>query len=305
MAEVYIKNLGFAAGTPKSLEQLKADGALSGEIDFYRKQGYEQATVIEDAPMDFIEKNVPLSKDVDMLLYNTTFPRGILAKTDPKDNIPLVEKHMVYAGMKYLIKKERPELPYTGTAQQGCSGLLGAIDIAWMRVAAERNKKILCLSDDILPPGVFRSMEKSNMLLSDTVSYAEITSEPSRYRILNMTQGSIIQHHFLQIARDTELLLKTLCAGFADLQEIENILFPNHWRSVWASMMTRLKLSCRFEPCTIQTLAHGLSGDIAANLALYEEHGYITAGKKQIILAYGYGGHIRGMLIEAMEDRII
>ena len=96
------------------------------------------------------------------------------------------------------------------------------------------------------------------------------------------------------------MLLKDLCSGYCSISELENLIFPNHWRGIWSSFVQHNHLECRYEESTTAELAHGLSADIPGNILLYEKNGRFTKGRKQAVVSYGYGGHLRAMLFEAV-----
>ncbi len=294
MAEVYLGKFDYLTGIPKSLMTLSSEGEIGKESTYLETEGYRQACVAAESGAELIKNNFNLPDSSDFLLYYTTFPSvGNIAKNPS-------EFQLQYAAETYLKNCGRTDLGYMGVAQQGCTGLLSSIDIALMRIKMGKSRHICCICDDVLPKGGRRDIKSGKMLLSDTVSYAEITAEPSEFQILNVMELSVIEKNFLGIAACTEKLLKVLCEGFTKVKQLENILFPNHWRTAWSSFIRHNRLDCRFEPCTIETIAHGLSADGISNIRLYDEKKWFTPGRKQVVISYGYGGHLRAMLFEKL-----
>jgi len=188
---------------------------------------------------------------------------------------------------------------YVGFSQQGCSGLFSIIDTARSRIETNKNHTILCISDDMLPENCYYEREKEKMLCSDTISFAEVTCEPSLYKIIDMLVINVLNCGFFEMLTKINKLIRDICEkNNILLSALENVIFPNFWRTTWASVINCIGLQCRYEPCTIDTLAHGFSADMVCNLELYEKNEYITVGNYQLVIGFGYGTHLHAMLIE-------
>lgn len=298
MADVYIRNMGFLTGEAGSIKELSAAGLISGDSGYLEAEGYSQACISKICGTEFIKQRIAIPAQTEALIYCTTFPGDgcISCNGDAKKT----EEKLLYAAEDYLKSNGREDVSYVGITQQGCTGLISTADLAYMKIRLGRNKNVFCVCDDVLPKGSLRDIRVGKMLLSDTVSYMELTSEPSKFIVLNILEKSVIGKSFFQIAAYTEMLLKDLCSGFCSINELENLIFPNHWRGIWNSFAQHNHLGCRYKESTIAELAHGLSADIPSNILLYEKNGCFTGGRKQAVISYGYGGHLRAMLFEAV-----
>lgn len=296
MPDIYLSGLGFACGREKSLEELAADGNISRMQDFFRTEGYRQAYIVEEDRLDFINRALDIPEEAETLIYNRTFLELPSATPSPADEDP--EKYLLYGGEQLLQAQGRTEMTYLGLGQQGCTGFLSAVQTGVMRVSCGLNCCVYCVSDDILPPGIFHDVPLAKMLLSDTLSYGTVSTRPGGWKILNGREKSVLGKNFFGIVADTKVLIESLCQGFLAPKAVENIILPNHWRAAWASFLDRYQLpGCR--DSTIDLLAHGLSADGISNLKFCENQGRISPGGVQLIVACGYGGHLRGLLLQA------
>ncbi len=294
LADVYLKDFGYFKGKSMKISQLVSEKHIRNDTEYLYAEGYEEAAVADEPPIEFIEKNINIPHESELLIYNVTFPSNTIYCTEKGD----AEANLFYSGEKLITDKKRTDMRYIGISQQGCTGLMSAVDIGSARILMKRNRNVICISNDILPKGIYRDMKKQKMLLSDTVSYVELSAEPAPYRLLKAADKSVAAADFFGIAAATEALIAELCDGFTVPNKLENIIFPNHWLKVWRSFLLRSKYKSRFTDSSIKTLAHGLSADGICNLLLAEERGCITSGEKQAVISYGYGGHLRGLLIE-------
>lgn len=302
MAEVYLDNPGFITGAPKTVEELAEEGYIACDPGMLRAEGFDKARVMGGDDRARAFGLIPVGPEVDRIFYCNVFPRNaVKGPCPPEDSRYCMDGFMDYSCMEFLKEKEREGIPYTGICQKGCCGLLAAADLAKDKVALGKNRRILCVSDDILPENCLYEREREKMLFSDSVSYVEVTCRPGRYRIAETTEINLLGSGFFETAIRTEELIRTVCRDHAALSEIENILFPNYWRGTWDAVIRRLGIGCRYRPGTMGEMAHGMSSDVISTLQLYEKEGFVTPGKYQVFLSMGYGGHAYGMLVQRCE----
>lgn len=296
MPDAYLNTYGVFSGKAYSLSELYSERMMLSSPDVMRAEGYSSARIMEQSCIEILENNLIIPECTDLLIINNTYPAEGLIDLDSKNhNMP------EYLACELLVRKFRKDVPYIGLGQQGCTGIISAMDIACLRVKSGRNKCVLCVSSDILPKGSRRDVMDTRMLMSDTISFAVVTEKTTRFKIIATAEKSVIGSNFFMLARDGYELLKTLCGEECELEQLENIIFPNHWRGAWSSLMKRYRLNAEFMPCTIEEYAHGFSADVFLNLELFDREGRLSPGKRTAILSYGYGGHLRGILIEVQS----
>ena len=160
MADVYLKDFGYFKGKSMKISQLVSEKHIRNDTEYLYAEGYEEAAVADEPPIEFIEKNINIPHESELLIYNVTFPSNTIHCTEKGD----AEANLFYSGEKLITDKKRTDMRYIGISQQGCTGLMSAVDIGSARILLKRNRNVICISNDILPKGIYRDMKKQKML---------------------------------------------------------------------------------------------------------------------------------------------
>lgn len=298
MDKIYFGNINFITGESKKLDQLQEENLISCDIDKLKKEGYESACITQKNHLEMLYEIVDINTNTDLILYYNIFSDGIVKRYNNDLNQRyLMEEFLDYSARNLLLDKADRAIDYVGISQQGCGGIFTCINIARDKIVNKQKKNVLCISDDILPKNCFYDRPKQKMLFSDTVSTITISTQEDEFQLIDIYSKTIINENFLTVIGYVTNLIKETCErNNVNLSEIENIIFPNFWRNCWDKVINRLGIDCRYKDSTIKEIAHGFSADIISNINLYKSNGYMTKGKLQISIGYGYGSHLHCML---------
>lgn len=216
---------------------------------------------------------------------------------------PDMDRQEVLKLFKYPVSKVRydlnlPQANALALSQQGCSGLLSAINIASNILQTSSKKKVLCLTGDVLPPNANREIMYN--IMSDAAAGVLIESDTSRNRIINFYQlnqayywdtpnhiDELIASYFPMAQRAISTALEQANLTTSDIH-----WFVPHNVSLRSWLMLAKILNIPVEKIwtkNIKRIGHTVSCDHIINLADMEKEGALKKGDFLLLFTFGFG----------------
>ena len=297
-----------------SLEQLELDGRLSSPASLLASYGFGKCRVQSGA-------------ETDRDLFRQS---GAQALRDSGQSPDQIQRLLLYSGLDAprsaqegdllaLFRYPAAELQHDlglsnagaiGLSQQGCSGLLTALELACSYLAnrpGARGGSVLCVAGDFLPAGAKREIVYN--LMSDATAAMVISTEFAHDRILSFTQQA--QPYYW----DTPLHEQELLASYfpiaqrviaaalkaADLRpsQIRWVVPHNVSLRSWEILSKLIDIPLeRIWTQNIARLGHTISCDHVINLADMRAAGALEAGDYLLLFTFGFGATWSALLVQ-------
>lgn len=298
---IFFGNAQSVLGKSYSVETLFDKGLVSSTPAELRGFGFEKNAVSELSSYEMakdIGKLLLSNTNIDEVYYDACFSENLnISNSNQLTQKVFMEHFMNYPAMNLCNDLGLDKIKYYGLSQQGCSGLLGCIELAYRSILCSDNSHTaLCITSEKIPKYCFYDRPNQRLLHSDSASGCLVSSEPLPYQILGVASISDTKPEvkmfdlLLQFASVTK---KVLQKSSVKTEEIENVFTPNFWPDFWNRLLSLLKLSPEtFEQDNIKESAHAFSSDFIINLTKREQKGLVNSGKVQLAYGYGYGAHL-------------
>ena len=292
-----------------SVEELEKEGKISSPSQVLKDFGFLQCYV-HDKKSDFdqliidsgkkVLSSASIRDDVSMMiLYN-----GLNKETNEKSNLL---SPFIYRGSKINSALGLKNVPSLTLSEQGCSGLLSTINLAFNYLNSSEKGSVLCLAGDCLLP--FMDREIIYNLMSDASCGFVVQSNSPKNKILSFHQiahsyywntpekeNEILASYFPMSQRVISEALKKINLSIGDI----DWFVPNNVSSrSWQILGRLLKIpEDKIWTDNIKLIGHTISCDHIINLFEMERQGVLKKGNKIVLFTFGFGASWTCMVIE-------
>jgi 3-oxoacyl-[acyl-carrier-protein] synthase-3 len=290
------------------LATLERDGRLISDARTLRGFGFRSCRVLEDPDRVedlLLEAAAEALRDIDrervsaVILYSglgawgTTPGRSVLAR-------------FRYPASRVADRLGLAASSVVGLSQQGCSGLLAAVDIAASLLTVEDGGAVLCLAADALPRGSPREVMHS--LMSDAAAAILVERNGSTNRIVRFHQLSAPAYWDTPRRRDElvaayfpmarRAILDALAAERVGVADVRWFVPSNVSASSWRILADLIGAPReRVWLDNVARVAHTVSCDHVINLVEMERQGLLEPGDLLLLFTFGFGASWSTLLV--------
>lgn len=314
MKEAYINHLSFALGDRvATVEESAESGRTLSRAASLREAGFRRHHLCDSksTAYDLARRSVEEIKkelgEVGAIIYSTCIPSNGNVGEEKKFRESRDVKYLMdFAGSHLQSDFGLEKAMVIGLTQQACTGMLGALRIAKMLLATEREiQRVLCVTADRFPEGAL--YEQAYNLISDGAAACVVSDAPEGFRML---AGHGITNGAMALASDDEtvgsyfgyshrIIQETLAKAGLQLSDIAWIV-PQNTNIKASQILSRLlKFDHeRFYYPTIEEVGHMISGDNIVNLRRLVEEGKVRPGERVLLFMAGYGLNWQCVILE-------
>ncbi len=298
----------------KPLDQLEREGRITSPASLLRGFGFENCRIQEDpregsdllfkSAQQAIREKRPAGENISRIfLYSGINP----SQAEDDGNVLQLFNYPV-AELRH--KLDLPKANAIALSQQGCSGILSAIDMARRLLSSPEvpaGESILCAAADYLPAWANREIMYN--LISDATAAVVVSSNSEKNRIVHfheqvqpyywntpLHENELIASYFPIAKRAIEASLRD--AG----QEISDIKwFVPHNVSLrsWEILAKLLEIPMdKIWTKNIARLGHSVSCDHIINLVDMEREGVLEKGDLLLLFTFGFGASWSCLILE-------
>lgn len=306
----------------RSLEELRADGLLTGSPETLAAFGFEYAHIADgETHLDMavhaarlvLERPGVNPAEVGLVLYATalTGSATMASASHPGDGA-ILRLETVAECFQYPASYLQAELELTGAAvagvdQQGCASLMSALRLGRAMLVAEPELgSVLCVSADVFPAGQPRDLVYN--VISDGAC-AVLLRQGAPNRILScaqVTKGSYwdaaaVEHEVIAAYFPTarNLITTALESAGLTLDDIALVIPHNVSRRSWDILRGLLQLpEERVFTGNIARVGHTIASDNILNLRDAIDTGRVKSGDKLLLFTFGFGLNWSCMVVE-------
>jgi 3-oxoacyl-[acyl-carrier-protein] synthase-3 len=314
MTEVFIDHLSYAVGEDQqSLEQAAACDRTISAVEHLRDAGFcrhfvsRAETTAYDLARRCVEGISAGLSGTGAVVYATCLPQNANMGSMERFTQSRDVKHLMdYAGSRLQAEFGLDEAIVIGIAQQACTGMLGAINVARMLLKTEPEiLQALCVTADRFPAGAL--YEQAYNLISDGAAACILSRRPGGFRIVathaltngamsGASDGETAGFYFNYTCRSIDAVLQRAGRGIGD---IAWIVPQNTHRKAWQILPRILGIASHrvFAP-TLPQIGHMISGDNVANLKQLDDARLVRSGELVLLTMAGYGLNWQSMILE-------
>jgi 3-oxoacyl-[acyl-carrier-protein] synthase-3 len=316
-ASIGIAGLGYCLPTlAKPLEELEQEGRLNSSATLLRSYGFEQCLMQEDPQAAFelvlqsAQQAVSVSQRGADEISRVFLYSGILAPAAvaAQENGSLHLFKYPAAELQHRLKL--PKANAIGLSQQGCSGLLSAIDMAGKLLAGpgvEAGESILCAALDCLPPWAEREILYN--IISDAAGALIISRNCPHNRIVHFHQH-VQSYYWNTPLHELELMAsyfpiaqRVIAAALEGaglkLSDLRWIVPHNVSLRSWEILAKLLEFPMdKIWTRNIPRVGHTVSCDHIINLVDMEREGALQDGDYLLLFTFGFGARWSAMVIQ-------
>lgn len=309
---LFIWGLNHRLGRLKrDLNQLKADGVLSGTVETLTAMGYHYHLSLDE---DETLLQVAATTVSHALKYAAPGPRAMVFQHcnaesavlpfDPEDTAWVSRNRYFPAA---IIKElQLDDLPYFGSFASGCAGFMSLVIAAGGLSSSTEKGSTVCVMADTMPGapvGLSYDMLRERILGSDHSSAFVVGSEQCGYQVLGIQFYSTARRlvPLVEIVKRTVEMTQKLATGLG-LNLLESdvaIHYPNIFPDAWKMVTKYLKLP-RGEHVMdgMSERAHcGATDSVISLTKLHRKH----EGRLHIVVNYGIGLHLGVCILREKE----
>jgi 3-oxoacyl-[acyl-carrier-protein] synthase-3 len=297
-----------------SLEELDASGRLSSPASLLASYGFEHCRVTLDAARrpDLLSQSAELAlaasqrlpEQIDRLLLYSGIEAG---ESGERANTLSLFRYEV-AELQHRLKLSNASA--IGLSQQGCSGLLTAVDLACTFLAGRpdaRGGSILCVAGDFLPAWAKREILYN--VISDATAALVVSDDFASNRILSFTQqvqsyywdtplheAELIASYFPIAQR---LIAAALKGAGLQASQLRWVVPHNVSLRSWEILAKLLAIPLeKVWTANIARLGHTISCDHIINLADMTSAGALDPGDYLLLFTFGFGATWSALVIQ-------
>lgn len=314
-ASIGISGLGYCLpniATP--LEELEQQGRLNSPATLLRSYGFERCLMQEDPQAAFelvaqsAEQAISASRRGADEISRVFLYSGVSAPAPAQENGSLNLFKYPVAELQHRLKL--PKANAIGLSQQGCSGLLSAIDLAGRLLGgpgAAPGESVLCAALDCLPPWAEREILYN--VISDAAGALIISSNCPRNRIVHFHQH-VQSYYWNTPLHELELMASyfpiaqrviaaTLEGAGLKLADLRWIVPHNVSLRSWEILAQLLEFPMdKIWTRNIARVGHTVSCDHIINLVDMEREGALRDGDYLLLFTFGFGARWSAMVIQ-------
>jgi 3-oxoacyl-[acyl-carrier-protein] synthase-3 len=310
-----IAGLGYCLPSlSKPLEDLEEEGRLSSPAGLLRSYGFEHCLIQQDleAASELLfrsaEQAISLSQRPADEISRVFLYSGIAAAPPPQEGGSL---HL----FKYPVAELQHRLNLTkanaiGLSQQGCSGLLSAIDLAATLLASTADgpgESVLCAALDCLPRWAEREILYN--VISDAAGALVVSRNCRRNRIVHFHQHvqsfywNTPLHELELMASYFPIAQRVIAAALEgaglELNDLRWIVPHNVSLRSWEILAKLLEFPMdKIWTQNIARVGHTVSCDHMINLVDMEREGALHEGDYLLLFTFGFGARWSAMVIQ-------
>jgi len=287
----------------KSIYQLEKEGRINSPAALLSDFGFRDCYIQEKATnsADFLlESAKEVVSDIDrdnvsrIFLYS-----GINNHLEENNNENALEL------FQYPVAELRHALGLSkanslAISQQGCSGLLSAIDIAYnlLKSSDVKNESVVCATVDVLPAGTKREIMYN--VMSDASASVLITKNSEKNRIVHFHQ-QILPYYWDTPLHENELLASyfpmaqraiesALLGANLKISDIKWFIPHNVSLRSWEILAKLIHIPVeRIWTNNIARIGHTVSSDHIINLVDMEKESLLKRGDYLLLFTFGFG----------------
>ncbi len=291
-------------GTQRSLEQMKAEKLLAGNVEHLAAMGYQH--------------NFGLSEEETLLTLATRAlsptlgeagePRAVVFQHRNAESavLPCESGDTVgasrnrYFPAAVLRELQRDELPYLCSFASGCAGFMSLLMTATGLFTDKDESPAVCVMADSRPPGVPFDLLRERILGTDHSSSFAVGRSRHGYQVLGVNFYSTTRTlvPLVEIVKRTVQMIQDLATHLGqDLTARDVVIhYPNIFPDTWR-MVTRYLRLARVEAVIdeIAERAHCGATDSVITLA---KHHRGEEGRMHVVVNYGVGLHLGVCILE-------
>jgi len=287
----------------KSIGQLEKDRQINSPVSLLSDFGFKNCYIQEkaDKSLDLLlESAKEVTSDIErgnvsrIFLYSGI--NSYLEK-DRKDNALELFQYPV-AQLRHTL--ELPNANSLAISQQGCSGLLSTIDMAYrlLKSSNEENESVLCATVDVLPTGTKREIMYN--IMSDAAASVLITKNSDKNRIVHFHQ-QILPYYWDTLLHENELLASyfpmaqraiesALLGAGLKISDIKWFVPHNVSLRSWEILAKLVHIPMeKIWTDNISRVGHTVSSDHIINLVDMEQKGILKKGDYFLLFTFGFG----------------
>lgn len=299
-----IEKLAYRLPThKKSIGQLEEEGRINSPASLLSDFGFKNCYIQEKT-----------EKFSDLLLESA---KEVISGVEPDD----ISRIFLYSGINSHFEKDNKEnalelfqypvaklrhaleLPKANSiaiSQQGCSGLLSAIDIAYslLKSSDKENESMLCATVDVLPTGTKREVMYN--VMSDATASVLITKNSDKNRIVYFHQ-QILPYYWDTPLHENELLASyfpmaqraiesALSGAGLKISDIKWFVPHNVSLRSWEILAKLVHIPMeKIWTNNIARVGHTVSSDHIINLVDMERDSVLKKGDHLLLFTFGFG----------------
>jgi len=299
-----IAKLAYRLPTHKrSIDQLEKEGRINSPAsllsDFGFKNCYIQEKTRESSDL-LLESAKEVINGIDrdnisrIFLYSGV--TGHAGKESKENALELFQYPV--AQLRHAL--ELPKANSLAISQQGCSGLLSAIDIAYhlLKSSDQESESVLCATVDVLPNGTKREIMYN--VMSDAAASVLITKNSDKNRIIHFHQ-QILPYYWDTPLHENELLASyfpmaqraiesALSGAGLKISDIKWFVPHNVSLRSWEILAKLVHIPMeKIWTNNIARTGHTVSSDHIINLVDMEKEGVLKKGDHLLLFTFGFG----------------
>ena len=298
----------------KPLDQLESEGRISSPASLLRGFGFENCRIQEDrqegsdlllrSTKQAIREKRPVGGNISrVFLYSGINP----SQAEDAQNVLELFNYPV-AELRH--KLDLPRASAIALSQQGCSGILSAIDMARRLLSSPEvpaGESILCAAADYLPAWANREIMYN--IISDATAAVVVSKGSEKNRIVHfheqvqpyywntsLHENELIASYFPIAKRAIEASLRD--AGL-ETSEIKWFVPHNVSLRSWEILAKLLEIPMeKIWTKNIARLGHTVSCDHIINLVDMEREGVLEKGDFLLLFTFGFGASWSCLIVE-------
>lgn len=296
----------------ESLDQLEREGQINSPASLLREFGFENCYIqknhdsfsdllIESAQDVIRERELADDNISRIFLYS-----GINSYSENTKSVLNLFRYPV-AELRYKLKLEKANA--IAISQQGCSGLLSAIDVAdRLLISSDTpNEAILCAAADLLPHWTKREVMYN--IMSDAAATVIVARNSKKNRIVHFHQ-QVQPYYWDTPAHENELLAayfpmaeRAIESAIAEaglkVSDIKWFVPNNVSLRSWEILAKLLNIPMtKIWTKNISRIGHTVSCDHIINLADMEQDGVLMKGDYLALFTFGFGASWSCLILE-------
>lgn len=287
----------------KSIDQLEKEGRINSSAsllsDFGFKNCYIQEKIAKSTDL-LLESAKEVVSEIDRNNVSRIFLYSGINSYLEKDNKENALELFQYPVAELRHTLELPKANSLAISQQGCSGLLSAIDIAYHLLESSdvENESMVCATVDVLPAGTKREIMYN--VMSDAAASVLITKNSEKNRIVHFHQ-QILPYYWDTPLHENELLASyfpmaqraiesALSGAGLKISDIKWVVPHNVSLRSWEILAKLVHIPMeKIWTNNIARIGHTVSSDHIINLVDMEKEGALKKGDYLLLFTFGFG----------------
>ena len=299
-----IAKLAYRLPTHKrSISQIEKEGRINSPASLLSDFGFKNCYIQEKTKKTsdlLLESAKEVVSGVERESISRIFLYSGINSYFEKGNNENALELFQYPVAKLRHSLDLPKANALAISQQGCSGLLSTIDIAYhlLKSSDVENESMLCATVDVLPTGTKREIMYN--VMSDAAASVLITKNTDKNRIVYFHQ-QILPYYWDTPLHENELLasyfpmaeraIESALSG-AGLKKSDIKWFVPHNVSLrsWEILAKLLHIPMeRIWTNNIARVGHTVSSDHVINLVDMEQKNILKRGDYLLLFTFGFG----------------